>query len=155
MLVVADSSPLRYLLLIGQIDILPKLFGQVVIPPTVAEELSHVNTPRPVRDFISQPPSWLDILTPQSVEPIPDIDLGECAAINLVLEIKADLLLIDDLDGRQAALARGISIAGTLGVLKLAAKRALLSLPDAIEKLQQSGFHASSDVLKKLLEESE
>ncbi len=72
-----------------------------------------------------------------------------------MVEIQADLLLIDDLDGRQAALERGISIAGTLGVLKLAAKQALLSLPNAIEKLQQSGFRVSNEVLENLLKKTE
>ena len=152
MIVVADSSPLRYLLLIEHVDILPKLFGQVTVPSAVAKELSHANTPQPVREFISEPPSWLAIRTPHTVEPIPEIDSGECAAINLVLEIQAELLLIDDLDGRQAALDRGISIAGTLGVLKLAANQSLLGLPNAIAKLQKAGFHVSSEVLKKLLE---
>jgi len=51
MLVVADSSPLRYLALIGHVDILPTLFAQVAIPTAVAAELSHANTPEVVRDF--------------------------------------------------------------------------------------------------------
>jgi predicted nucleic acid-binding protein len=59
MLVVADSSPLNVLVVVGYADILPKLFQAVVIPPQVAGELSHPRTPAAVREFIASPPSWL------------------------------------------------------------------------------------------------
>ena len=85
------------------------------------------------------------------MEPILDIDLGECAAISLTQEINADLLLIDDLDGRQAALERGIAIAGTLGILKFGADKSLLDLPATISVLQKYGFRVSDEVLQQIL----
>ena len=59
MLVVADSSPIIVLVLIGHVGVLPKLFGQVVIPPEVSAELLHPKRPQTVRDFMTDPPAWL------------------------------------------------------------------------------------------------
>ena len=61
MLVIADSSPLHYLVLIDHAAILPRLFGQVLIPPMVAQELQRGRTPAPIRDWIASPPDWLEI----------------------------------------------------------------------------------------------
>ena len=65
MLVIADTSPLHYLVLIEQTDILPALFGHVIIPPVVAEELQRPRTPAPVRAWMASPPAWLDMRPPQ------------------------------------------------------------------------------------------
>ena len=59
MTVVADASPLRYLLLIGAADILPALFGGVLIPRTVVDELSQPGTPDEVRRWVAALPAWL------------------------------------------------------------------------------------------------
>jgi predicted nucleic acid-binding protein len=61
MLVIADSSPLHYLVLIDHVTILPTLFGRVLIPPMVAEEFQRSRTPAPVRAWISSPPEWLEV----------------------------------------------------------------------------------------------
>ena len=151
MLVVADSSPLNYLILIGHVESLPALFGSVVIPTEVSRELSHSSAPDSVRSFISQSPDWLIVQSPKAVVPIDELDARESAAISLVLELKADLLLVDDLDGRRAAEQRGISIAGTLGILKLAADRGLIELTSAIEKLEGCGFHVSKNLIQDFL----
>ena len=59
MLVIADSSPLHYLVLIDQAAVLPRLVGQVLIPPMVAQELQRDRMPAPVRDWIGLPRSGL------------------------------------------------------------------------------------------------
>ncbi|HQU41925.1 MAG TPA: hypothetical protein PK867_03900 [Pirellulales bacterium] len=96
MLIVADSSPLIVLINIGQVGLLPELFGEVVIPPAVAEELRADKRPPAVQAFIAAPPGWLIERVPAVVEPIPALHPGELAAISLAMELKADLLLIDD-----------------------------------------------------------
>src|SRR5258707_13434118 len=58
--IVADTTPLNYLVLIQAADILPNLYRTVLIPPAVKAELAHANTPAIVRAWISQPPQWLD-----------------------------------------------------------------------------------------------
>ena len=60
MIVVADSGPLRYLVLIGAIHALPGLYERVLIPQTVAIELQDAKTPAAVSAWIAQPPSWLE-----------------------------------------------------------------------------------------------
>jgi predicted nucleic acid-binding protein len=67
MIIVSNTSPINYLILIGQIDLLPELFRQISIPQAVYSELSDTEAPRPVRTWIASPPSWLKI---QPIEPI-------------------------------------------------------------------------------------
>lgn len=155
MLVVADTSPIHYLILIEQEDLFPKLFGKIVIPDQVANEISHSLAPRAVLDFMAQRPPWLSIQSPQSIEPIPQIDEGEEAAINLAREINAELLLIDDLDGRTAARRFGLQIIGTLGVLELAASHHLVDLHEAIHALQKTTMRMSEELVQSLLNRRE
>jgi predicted nucleic acid-binding protein len=150
MLVVADSSPLHYLILIDAVDILPQLDNQIIIPDAVAQELSHSHAPQGVRDFISSPPSWLAIQTPKSLVNIEDLDPGETAAISLALELSADLLLIDDLEGRKAAQNQGLKITGVVGVLLAAADQGLIQIKPIVEKLRLAGLYLSEDLIKRL-----
>ena len=59
MIVVSDTSPIRYLILIGQINLLAQLYGQVTISETVRQELLNERSPIPVRKWITAPPDWL------------------------------------------------------------------------------------------------
>jgi predicted nucleic acid-binding protein len=61
LLVVADTSPINYLLLIGHIEILPALFKNVILPSEVRDELAKLNAPLSVRNWIANPPAWLDV----------------------------------------------------------------------------------------------
>ncbi len=62
MIVVADTSPICYLLLIGEIELLFQLYQQVLIPQLVQQELANNRSPAVVQAWISQPPQWLAIL---------------------------------------------------------------------------------------------
>jgi predicted nucleic acid-binding protein len=140
MLVVADSSPLVVLINIEQIEVLPVLFANVIIPPEVSAELRQPNRPRAVHEFITSRPAWLHEQAPATIEPIPALHAGELAAISLAKELKADLLLIDEARGRQAAAERHIPITGTIGVLEFAADRGLLDLQDAFAAIKNTDF---------------
>jgi predicted nucleic acid-binding protein len=140
MIVVSDSSALVVLVRIGHGDVLPTLFKQVVIPPEVASELASLKWPQSVQDFIAAPPSWLEIRTPTSVEPIPNLHAGEAAAISLAQELQADRLIIDEKRGREAAAERHLRVIGTVGILEAAAERGLLDLEQAFEKVKQTDF---------------
>lgn len=137
MLVVADSSPLNFLIRLGFIDVLPALFGNVIIPNEVAEELTRLRTPEEVRRYIAAPPPWLRVQAPKRFEPIDKIHQGEAAAICLAIELGADLLLIDDAAWRRAARERAVAVAGTVGVLEKAADRGLVNLADAFARLKE------------------
>jgi predicted nucleic acid-binding protein len=151
MLVVADSSPLIVLINIGLIDILPDLFGKVIIPPEVATELAQDKRPQPVRAFIAAPPDWLIEQAPATVEAIPMLHPGEASAISLALEVHADLLLIDEMLGRKAAALRGLHITGTIGVLEQAADQGLLDLNEAFTRIKNSDFWIAPELLNARL----
>ena len=147
MLVVADSSPLIALINIDHVDILPRLFGQIIIPREVFAELAHEKRPECVRSFMAAKPAWLMEQSPSSIEPIPMLHPGEASAISLALEIHADLLLIDEMLGRKAAASRGIRVTGTVGILEKAADERLIDLENAFEKLKQTDFWISPELL--------
>jgi predicted nucleic acid-binding protein len=151
MIVVADSSPLIVLLNIGHAAVLPELFGEIVVPAEVAAELSHEKRPQVVKQFMASRPAWLVERTPTSIEPIPALDAGEIAAISLALELAADLLLIDEIDGRKAATDRNIPITGTIGVLELAADRGLIDLQQAFSLVKSTDFWISPQLLDERL----
>ena len=79
--------------------------------------------------------------------PIDGLHDGERAAISLACELKADLLLMDEADGRAAALARHLQITGTIGLLQRAAERGLLDLADAFDRIKQTDFWISPRLL--------
>jgi predicted nucleic acid-binding protein len=147
MIVVADSSPLIVLANIGHVEILPRLFGEVIIPPQVESEVlaaSHVDA---ASKLIASKPAWLSVQAPSANPTIPSLGAGETAAINLAEELRADLLLIDEVRGRNAAVTRKIRISGTIGVLELAASENLLDLKDAFERIKQTDFWISHQLL--------
>ena len=118
MIVVADSGPLHYLILLDQIALRHRFYGQVVIPDAVANELRAAGSPATVSGWMARPPEWVAV-TPVSHEQVEsvtdDLDLGERAAIALAGAIRADLLLMDDAAGRMEARRRNLRVAGTLG----------------------------------------
>ena len=153
MLVISDTSPICYLVLIGEIDILAQLYHQVLIPQIVQEELSHKESPNLVQNWINDPPRWL-IIKNIDISGSPDLEVldpGETAAILLAKKENANLIIIDDGLGRKIASNRGLKITGLLGVLEQAASQNLIDLPDVISRLQKTSFRASSSLLNSLL----
>ena len=64
MLVVADSSPVNFLVRVGCVHVLRELFGSVALPVQVLAELSNVKTPEEVRAFVSRLPDWVQVKVP-------------------------------------------------------------------------------------------
>ena len=86
MIVVADTGPLHYLILLDHAELLHRFYGQVVVPDAVAIELSSPSAPSRVRDWMARAPPWLSVVPVESdkVQAITDdLDLGERAAIAL------------------------------------------------------------------------
>jgi len=108
MIVIADTSPLNYLIQIECDPLLPALYHRVVIPPGVLQELKHRNTPPEVSEWLSHIPAWIHVW---SVAPRPDpelsiLGLGEREAIQLAEERHGDLLLMDERrDARSPSIA--------------------------------------------------
>lgn len=155
MIVVADTSPLNYLVLIGHIEVLPYFYQRVLVPPSVWEELQDVDTPEIVRAWIYRSPAWLE-RHPLSSQPDPSLnflDRGEREAIALALQTGTDRLIADETLAREEARRRNVQVIVTLGILRNAARANLLALPDALSKLQQTNFYVAPELIRSLLEE--
>ncbi|NMF83737.1 DUF3368 domain-containing protein [Nodosilinea sp. P-1105] len=153
MLVVSDTSPINYLLLINQIDLFPLLFQQIIIPDAVRDEMIDPSAPAVLQQWIANPPPWLTVQTVSKVDAtLNALDPGEQAAITLSQTLPADLLIIDERLGRRIASDREIPVIGTLGVLDDAASQGLVDLADVITRLQQTNFRISRRIIKELLE---
>ena len=154
MIIVSNTSPINYLILIGHINLLPELFGAIIIPQAVYSELSDASAPSPVQTWIATPPDWLKIQpVSQPSDAILDLlDPGERAAILLAQELNADLLLLDDMKARRTATERGLAITGILEILDQAATMKLLDLPAAVQNLQSTSLWASDSLFQTLLD---
>lgn len=149
MIVVSDTSPITSLLQTGHAELLPMLFGEVLIPPAVQAELLR---------FHATLPDWLSVRAivdhQQADELGSRLDQGEAEAIVLAEECRADYLLIDEKLGREQAQARGVAAIGLLGVLLLA-KRAghLVSVAELIHELKTvAGFFVSERIKSIVLQ---
>ena len=153
MIVVADASPLRYLILIEHVDVLHALYGRVIVPPTVIGELTRHQTPNAVKTWLSNKPAWLDIQAPtQTLASLRAVlGDGEREAIALAAELSADALLVDDRDARQEANKLGVPVLGTLRILADASEHGLADLATAFDRLRQTNFRASEQLLRQLL----
>ncbi len=154
MIVVCDTSPLCYLLLIEQIQILPQLFRQITIPPAVQNELLAEQTFNQIQTWIIDLPAWVNIQpVPQRLDNLPaNLETGEQEAISLAVSLQASLIILDDWDARQAARSQGLTVTGLLGVLYKAGTQGLLDFYTALDRLQQTSFRASPALIQQFLE---
>lgn len=150
MLVVSDTSPLSYSVLIGVDHILPKLFGEIVIPAAVLGELKHPGAPQQIQAWIRSIPDWLIVRgNPEHIRrEFASLDPGEAAALELASVLKANLVLIDERLGTLAARSAGLQTTGLVGVLERAHKEKLISLGDALRNLRAVGCHLSPAFLE-------
>jgi predicted nucleic acid-binding protein len=157
MLVVADTSPLNYLVLIGCIDILPQLHQKVLIPSAVRRELLSASAPLSVREWAVNLPDWVEEInsSPEYLDD-PELDAlhdGERAALALAASRQPIFLLMDEWRARSVAIRKGFPVIGTLGILDQAAHRRLLSFAEAIDKLKRTSFRYPPSLVQRLLAE--
>jgi predicted nucleic acid-binding protein len=141
MIVVSDTSPITTLLQIGRVDLLHELYGEVLIPEAVRDELSQSHQSLP-KFFQCEP-----VLGRANVgQLLTEINLGEAEAIVLAKEKNADFLLIDEIDGRDVATREGLRIIGLLGVLGEAKFAGLIpSVGDILREIEtQTTFYIST-----------
>jgi predicted nucleic acid-binding protein len=155
MIVVADSGPLHYLILLDHSELLRRFYSRVVVPDAVASELSAAGAPATVRDWILQPPSWISVI-PVALEAIEtntdDLDIGERSAIALATTLGADLLLIDEAAGREEARRRNLRVTGTLGVLRAGAEQGLVNVPALIGRLKATSFYVDDALVNAVFQ---
>lgn len=160
MIVVSDTSPITNLAAIGQLDLLRQLYTTIIIPVAVYNEMVAVDKLIPGAIEV-QTLSWIQTQTVASTQNVidvqtsqDDIDLGEAEAIVLALELKADLLLMDERRGRALATSYGLSITGLLGVLLQAKHDSLVPAikPLLDQMIQQAYFRVSSQLYATVLQ---
>ena len=155
MLIVSDTTPLHYLILIGSEHILPDLFETVIVPAAVVSEMLHPNAPPKIQQWVKNMPVWVisRISSNANKEISTGLGAGETEAISIALELNADALLLDDRRGIREATLRGISVITTIGVLELASSKGLVDFSAAINKLKNTSFYMPpSDVLSEILD---
>ena len=160
MIVVSDTSPIKNLAAIGQLDLLRQLYTSIVIPVAVYNEMVAVDRLVPGAVEV-QILSWIQtqaVANAQSVMDIQtshdDIDLGEAEAIILSLELKADLLLMDERRGRALAANYGLSVTGLLGVLVQAKRNGFIPTvkPLMDQLIEAADFRVSSQLYAIVLQ---
>jgi predicted nucleic acid-binding protein len=159
MIAVSNTTPLRYLIAIGQDDLLGKLFEKVFVPTGVHEELTDPRTPEAVRRRVSSLAAWFEVrAVQQSHEAAFPVALhrGEREAILLAEALRADVLLVDEQIGRTIALSRKLPLSGTLGVLERADRMGFVSdFPQILQRLKASGFFIADSLEQQLLQRHE
>jgi predicted nucleic acid-binding protein len=157
-LVVSDTSPLLNLALIDRLDLLEMQFSGVTVPRQVWSELTEGNDGlealRGLRDD-----GVLRIVEVERsdlfVEIFHELDLGETAAICYAVEHDADLVLLDERDGRRVARRHDLDITGVIGVLLRGSKTGEVDLKSALDALREAGFWISDDLYAQVLSEAD
>ncbi|NET00533.1 MAG: DUF3368 domain-containing protein [Sphaerospermopsis sp. SIO1G1] len=155
MIIVSDTTPISELAKVNSLDLLPKIFGKVIIPQGVFNEL-QVGT-HPAAKLV-QDLSWLEVMTVNNQQVVRELqqlfklDLGESEAIALAEEIGASQLLIDERAARKVAMDRKLPLIGTVGVLLLAKNRGFLdSVKDVLDEMQAQGMRISDRLYVQVL----
>jgi len=157
-IVVSDTSPIRALSHIKRLDLLQKLFGEVLIPPAVVAELERSRSK--LAPIAVQELSFVRIRTPEDRDAVRELEAilgpGEAEALVLAEEIHADAILIDERAGRAVARRRGLRPVGVLGILLRAKRRKLVAaVGPLLDLLQQElGFFISSSVRADVLRQA-
>jgi predicted nucleic acid-binding protein len=152
---VVDTGPLIFLAKLNRLNLLQQGADEVLIPAAVLNEVQVLDDEASRRiDLATQ--TWLqmkEVDNQQALEILlADLDSGEAEVIALAREVKADWVIMDDLDARRFARRVGLSPVGTLGLLLAARLRGELpSLKNEIERLHQFGFWASESLIEAVL----
>ena len=153
--VIVNTSPLQYLHQIGQLELLPKLFGRIIVPEAVVAELAagrRLGVSLPIPEALG----WIVRRSPASLIgglPAWDLGAGESAVLSLGLENPGSWVVLDDKLARQAAVHLQIPLLGTAGIL-LRAKRAghLHAIRPVLNQLTALGFRITSDTMRNILD---
>ncbi|WP_086929743.1 DUF3368 domain-containing protein [Agarilytica rhodophyticola] len=157
-IVVSDTTAITYLSQIGAIELLKNLFKTIYIPEAVYQELTrqgdHIGGSKEVKTL-----PWIKVKKVNSYDGYAKkfkkkLDPGESQAIGLALHTNADLLIIDELDGRWEAKNQGIRVAGMLGIFKMAKERGIIpAVAPYLNKLRLTSFKLSPILYNTVLQD--
>ncbi|MBO1348364.1 MAG: DUF3368 domain-containing protein [Hormoscilla sp. GUM202] len=157
MIVVSNTSPISNLAALGRLSLLEQVYGKITIPTAVANEISNVGTTYTQAAAVPTLP-WIQIQSVTDGTMLQtlrtDLDEGESEAIALAIELKADLLLIDEQLGRKVASGYGLKLKGLLGVLITAKFRGLIPAvkPIVDDLIVQARFRVSNKLYADVIQ---
>lgn len=133
---------MRYLIQIEAVDVLPKLFGGILVPSVVLTEMCHPKAPGDVRRWAAEPPPWVTIIEPEPQPHVARLDPGETAVLNAAIARTPSVLaLMDERAGRREAVRLGLRSTGTIGILHAADQRGMLDFHTALQRLRATTFY--------------
>jgi uncharacterized protein len=156
--IVCNTSPISNLAVIGQLELLRQVYGAIVIPQAVVNEVAKISSSYSQAAMV--PTSvWIQIERVKSRDAVNDLlqqqklDLGEAEAIILAIDLNANLLIIDEQLGRSVAKQKGLEITGLLGTLLEAKSKGIIShvKPIVDDLIVQAKFRVSADLYRKIL----
>ena len=154
---IGDSSPLIALAIIGQLDLLIKLYQRVVVPPEVWEEVTVRGAGLPGASEVSQC-AWMEVQSPafetlQSLSIL--VDRGEAQAIALAFTLPGSTVLLDDAQARRVAERFGVPRIGTMGILRRAKRSGLIeAISPYVAQLQESGIYIRQSLIDAILRDA-
>jgi len=145
--IISDASCFIILSKIGEMDLLQKVYGEVITTPEVVDEFG---------EFL---PEWVVIKSPTNADKQKileiEVDRGEASAISLALEIKDCTIILDDIKARRLAKKLGIEVTGTLGVIIKAKLDGIIpSIKPILEKLKKTNFRLKEELEFQALKEA-
>ncbi len=159
MIVVADAGPVIHLAAAGVLDLLPSLFGRVLVPREVYDEVVQHGAGRAGSAELAVA-AWIEVRDSGGDSAVQslllqELDRGEAAAIALAVAVGAELLLIDERAGRQAALRLGLECGGSPRVILEAKRRGLVeSVADIVERMRRGGVWLSPMLVRAVRAEA-
>jgi uncharacterized protein len=160
MIVISDSSILINLAWIKQLELLPRLYDEVILPTAVWQEVVAEGTGKPGAEEV-RTAGWLQVKGPENKTLIhalrQDLDAGEAEAIALAIEQNADLLLMDERIGRATAQHFDLPVIGLIGILVEAKQKKMLpEIKSSLDSLrQQAGFYISEPLYRRVLRDAD
>lgn len=164
MRVVSNSTPLIYLSKLGKLELLRKLFREIIIPKEVFNEVVSGGKKEKfpevlvIEDAIHE--GWIKTkeikVDRRLLKFAPELDSGEAEVISIAREVKGDLVLMDDASARSISESFGLNTKGTIYVLLKAYKSGLITKEEVkglLDKLILAGFRLSSEVYSRILKE--
>jgi predicted nucleic acid-binding protein len=145
--IISDTSCFIILTNIGELELLRKVYGQILTTPEIAAEFGE---PLPV---------WIKIaeVTDKYRQTILElqIDRGESSAVALALETPNSTVILDDYKARKIAERLGLTLTGTIGVIiKAKLKGIIPSVKPLLEKIKQTDFRLSAEIETQALKEA-
>ncbi|MFB2981425.1 DUF3368 domain-containing protein [Microseira sp. BLCC-F43] len=155
MIIISDTTPLSELSKIGQLNLLKDIFGQVIIPQEVYNEVTTGTHPATTEVPLAK---WIEVRMVSDSQKVLNLKnttrlgWGECGAIILAEELGADRLLIDDSPARREAESRNLPVVGTVGILLLAKQQGLIpNVKEVLDDLIANGKRISQQLYQQVL----